>query len=713
MARAGKTKRAGTNGNGNKAPAPVAQGKGRIRPRARILRTIGAELISSEVVAVIELVRNCYDADASVAELIFLNPEDPESAALEIRDDGHGMDRDTLLGPWLEPATGHKGESGTGSTGGNRSPRGRRRLGSKGVGRFAAQRLGDELELRTRARGSKTELVAHFDWKGLEQGAYLDQVRIPWREIVPQHVKRHGTHLRITRLNNQWTADRFERLRLGLSRLVSPAVRDGFRIVIGINGSREQVRPAIEAETAMYSIEGTIESGGLAMVEYSDINGAQETWERRVLWPEGVEEKCGPFSFQINAWDLDSDALRHFLKETDSRLGLRDFRKVVREHSGISLYRDGFRILPYGEPDNDWLRLDRRRVNNPTMRLSNNQLLGTIRLSADDNPHLRDQTNREGLVTNEAYEHLQHVVLELLSYLEARRFTARRTMGIDWQRRASALPPLGDDGIDARLDALLDDLGASSNGRRGSTIEELKATLRDYRDATADAVRHYAGLASTGQLAAMVFRQMEHPVKQLRSELTLALDDLSDAAPADEDVLEDAWESINRALARVDTIEKRIRKLDPLAVGGRGRRVSRQSLEEILSEVIVAFEDELDRNGVVLDFRANGRAQVTTNREVVQQVFGVLLDNASWFARQGSDTNAIVTVRTTKSGFTVADNGPGIPDDLREMIFEPHFTTRDDAHGLGLTLARDLLKTIGGKLTVASTKAARFRVDLG
>src|SRR5207249_836327 len=87
-------------------------------------------------------------------------------------------------------------------------------------------------------------------------------------------------------------------------------------------------------------------------------------------------------------------------------------------------------ILPYGEPDNDWLRLDRRRVNNPTVRLSNNQILGWVKISAERNPLLQDQTNREGLVNNEAYVHLQHVVVELLTHLEHRRFHARRSLGV-------------------------------------------------------------------------------------------------------------------------------------------------------------------------------------------------------------------------------------------------------------------------------------------
>lgn len=687
----------------------IAEGNGRIRPRARLLRTIGAELISSEVVAVIELVRNSYDADAAIVHLVFDNPEDPESATLEIRDDGHGMTREILLGPWLEPATDHKSAEGTGALGGERSPKGRRRLGSKGVGRFAAQRIGSKLELRTRATGSMTELAAWFDWTALEQGKYLDELRIPWREQQPTHLDDQGTVLRITDLRDRWTPDRFEKLKLGLSRLISPTIEEDFSIEITINGAHEEIQSAVDLKEAMYSVTGEVEKGGHCTIRYSDLNGDEEVWERTVLWPEDSDQTCGPFSFRIAAWDLDSAPLRYFLKQTGKKMGLRDFRKVVRDHSGIALYRDGFRILPYGEPDNDWLRLDRRRVNNPTMRLSNNQILGTIHLSADENPHLRDQTNREGLVTNEAYTHLQEAVLELLGYLETRRFAARRAMDIDWQRKTSNLPSIEGEESD-RLDSLLDSIRKDGGGD-ADAVSEIRQAFEDIREASAETVRYYAGMATSGQLAGLIFRQLRHPIRQVRSDLDLAIDELDHGPPSGED-LEDLGLSLKSALQHLRTMEKRMEKLDPLAIGGRGRRVKDIHLCEALRDVLEAYEDEFDRNGVALDFEEDPELVVRTNQEIAQQVLSNLIDNALFWASQGEANTPIVSVRPSPRGFSVWDTGPGIPKKMRRVIFEPHFTTRDGAHGLGLTLVKDLLKTIGGRVRLADPGSARFSVEL-
>src|SRR5262249_13812915 len=109
---------------------------------------------------------------------------------------------------------------------------------------------------------------------------------------------------------------------------------------------------------------------------------------------------------------------------------VRDVQKDLNEATGISIYRDGFRVLPYGEPHNDWMRLDIRRVQNPTMRISNNQVVGSILISADGNPALQDQTNREGLKQGQALTDLENLALAALAELEKRRFRERRSLDV-------------------------------------------------------------------------------------------------------------------------------------------------------------------------------------------------------------------------------------------------------------------------------------------
>jgi signal transduction histidine kinase len=159
-------------------------------------------------------------------------------------------------------------------------------------------------------------------------------------------------------------------------------------------------------------------------------------------------------------------------------------------------------------------------------------------------------------------------------------------------------------------------------------------------------------------------------------------------------------------------MDQRMRTLDPLAIGGSGRRVSTHQLNELLLSVLEPFEEEFNRLGVALSFRGKIDAEVKTNREVAQQVLANLVDNAMWFASIGGATSPTVTVTVTPTGFTVSDNGPGVPKAHRDSIFEPHFTTRDGAHGLGLTLVRDLLKTVRGRVRLTKLLPATFEVEL-
>lgn len=531
MTKAGTPK---DRGAPKKQASPLAAGTGRLRPRARLLRTIGAELISSEIVAVIELVRNCYDADATRVEVRFENAHDRDMTTLQIWDDGHGMTRDIVLGPWLEPATDFKAAGTRGTRAGATSPGGRQRLGSKGVGRFAAQRLGAHLRLRTRSSGAEVELRADFDWTSLEgANGYLDEVEVPWSEhtAAPDF---KGTLLHMTSLRDEWEPERFDRLKLALSRLVGPGFEnDTFEIHLIVDGVAERVRPMAELIRPMYALWGEVSEGGTCILHYQDLNlDEPEEWHRQVSWPSrGLV--AGPLTFRINAWDLDRPTLEPYLRESGTGMGLRDFRRLIREHSGISLYRDGFRVLPYGEPDNDWLRLDRRRVNNPTVRLSNNQLLGWVSLTAKQNPELRDQTNREGLVSNDAYVHLQTIVTELLAYLENRRFGARRQLETQRTGGTPEIPGL------ARTTA---------TEQHGATSAPLLLTgetdrIRAREDAWLD------DLAAEGILKAVSLFEHKDAISRVKTALVLSRQYLAEDDP---DSLEDTRTCIEDAIGAVD-----------------------------------------------------------------------------------------------------------------------------------------------------------------
>ncbi len=265
-------------------------------PRARLLRLIGAELISDDVVAVTELVKNAHDADATVVSIQFANVTGGEGEII-VRDDGHGMDLDTLLTRWMQPASSAKGRQATRFTAG-----GRRVLGEKGVGRFATDKLAARLELVSREREQPTEVHASFDWDEFDSDdRMLSDVRNRWEVRAADWLDSHGTMLRLSSLRSMWTERMFRRLCTRLARLISPfEAGNGFRIVIESDEFPQYSGEVGGAylDVAPYRLEGDFDG-----VDAVSLKINQGRAVRHVL-PAQDRPSCGPVKVRLFAFDL-------------------------------------------------------------------------------------------------------------------------------------------------------------------------------------------------------------------------------------------------------------------------------------------------------------------------------------------------------------------------------------------------------------------------
>jgi len=254
------------------------------------------------------------------------------------------------------------------------------------------------------------------DWDQYDNGSLLlSEVRNRWEVRPSREVKPHGTLLKMSGLRAVWSERMFRRLSIRLSRLLSP-FRTNDPFVIRIESDEfphysGELR-ADFLDRAPYRVEA--EFDGRQSISLS-LNGRPASVQR---WNGQGELVCGPVCVRLYVFDLDGEAL--------ARIGPRmEARAWLREWTGVSIYRDGFRVWPYGEPHDDWLRLDQRRVNSPVEHLSNNQVIGFIDIGRDRNPDLKDQTNREGLIHNQAFEDLRRLVNIVLQAFEAERQSIR------------------------------------------------------------------------------------------------------------------------------------------------------------------------------------------------------------------------------------------------------------------------------------------------
>ena len=414
------------------------------KPRARLIKTIGEELISNDNVAITELVKNSYDAGSPIVDITFYGEVaekesvrgkgrkettekikyiKKEGAFITIYDQGCGMDFNTILHAWMEPATNYKKKKD------NQNPS-RKFSGEKGIGRFASAKISKKLELVSKQIG-KEEIVVSFDWEAFsEEENYLEDVKINWFTRPAKEIRECGTILKLNELNADWTEDDIRSLRVALSRLMNPIVpAEDFLISINLPKNFSNILSGVieRPETLNkpnYYIKGNVSKNGepCNVIFYSKLKGKEEVLNLpKSIFPK--DYTAGPFSFEFKIWDRDSENLNNLAQETNALVN--DIKKDLDELCGISIYRDNIRVLPYGNHNNDWVRLDIRRVNNPTLRLSNNQIVGYVSIGLETNPHLQDQSNREGLVESQAFEDLKEYIKCLLNEVEQRRYGER------------------------------------------------------------------------------------------------------------------------------------------------------------------------------------------------------------------------------------------------------------------------------------------------
>jgi signal transduction histidine kinase len=719
-----------------------------LRPRARLLRTLGEELISNEVVAVIELVKNSYDADASRVLVRFVAPLEIGQGRIEVIDDGNGMALETVRTVWMEPSTPSKRGPGK-----RRSDRFHRRyLGEKGIGRFASSRLANELEVISRQESAVKEVYGFFDWRQFDDDTkYLDQILILWEERTPSEIKpggsvdllwnnerelpppskrENGTILRMSGLKQKWEARHFEDLRRGLARLVSPKFANkphdkndpGFEVELVATAEFVQFSSKIEPPAILkhphYIIKGSVEKDGSFVMSYRILaEGADHPAKGRFLRVKNAkgefelrniagsdqdeiekaekedknEEKTrklrsGPLDLELRVWDRDE--LGNVVQKTHSTI--QNVRRDLDAVAGVNIYRDGFRVLPYGEPQDDWLRLDLRRVQNPTLRLSNNQIYGVVQISADTNPELRDQSNREGLDENQALNDLRDVMTHVLSQLEALRYDARP------RERAKGGKPVG--GLFSGFDfkPLSDYVAKQLPGDKKAKelVEKTEQAFGGQLKEIQTVLGRYQRLATLGQLIDHVLHEGRQPIASINNEADLGLTDIQQAHKFN-------GELVPRLQGRFTTIRKQgdvlsiaFKRMEPF--GGRRRgRPAQLYLEEIIRDAFAVFEDDIRKLEVKV-ILPRSQTLVRVDPAEMQEVVINLLHNSLYWLEQVSESKRELAVKVERKGpdhvdILFSDSGPGIPAENRELIFEPYFSTKPDGVGLGLAIVGEIV----------------------
>lgn len=732
--------------NSSTANSPKFIGKASFSVSSRVALQLGRESISSSITAIVELVKNAYDADADVVRIRFAHLGTPD-AMMVIQDDGIGMTVNTLRDNWLVLGTDNKAKRRT--TGKKRTV-----TGEKGLGRLGLDRLCRRTEVESITQTSQEGVHLVVDWQRYEDTqARLETIEhdiysIPNLKIDPITLDEcdfsQGTRLVLYGLKDEWTRDAVEDLRNELALLLSPFnAPNDFQISIesgmawkDIDGSIESPETVLNA--AHWKVVGELDDLGFVKIEMSSQRHDTEYHFKPAPWSETVKKMgdrplCGPLRIEFYFFVRGKNDL------SEQEFDRSEIASFLKFNQGIRIYRDGFRVKPYGEPDGsgDWLRLAYLRMQNPDAvvgkakpgywRVGHNQIVGAVFITHQENPGLDDQTNREGLLQGKEFEHLRVFAEKVIQWFqlhhqtfESGRKAGRAPIEKAEDKAKESIAGAGDtlqkiEMLAGKITEMLnpDDTTNSTYPvaeeikRAASEIQiGLEKARIDYEETAklfqqiAEQKDTMANLASLGILAAAFGHETldwTATVAANAHDVRANLTNKTFMVPQAEE------ERLNRVLIDMAGEADKVRKFAKFTLDNlnRKKRLKRDfCIKETFLGVFAAFDDviRIHRNTKVdITNMPSGKCWINAFQMDWESITINLITNALWALEDIPAQDRIITASITEHDdnwvLTFDDSGCGLEAGSEPFIFHPTFTTKRrrgeiDGTGMGLYIVK-------------------------
>lgn len=692
----------------------------------RVFAALGADLVTNDVVAVIELAKNSYDA---FAQNVWLRFRDNSSLGtfLEIEDDGDGMTREIIEDVWCVVATPFKKLNPVVKSGKKK----RRVAGDKGLGRLSVARLGERLHMLTQASGAPCWEV-EVNWADISEGDDLSNSFARCRKYPEKSpFKKSGTRLRIHGLKEQWVESRILDLGENLARLISPFSDLGdFNIFLSGFGEAQTEEVKIESPEFLskpkYSIRGSVDENGNVKGTYrfaSIAEGAPREKHLTFSWEQihdVIQDRtrfqyssdtahCGPFTFDVRAWDISADDTQEIAERFEFQKS--QVRKAIRAHKGISVYRDGVLVLPKSDNARDWLGLDLRRVSKVGTRLSTSQVVGYVSISTEDNPQINDTSDRERLASCIEVAEFEEILKTVVALLENERDEDR--VKPDRER------PMDDLFEELSAEELVAEvISLSEEGAEASeTVPLVRAfsiSLDSARKTIQERFVFYSRLATVGTIAQMLV----HEIRSRTTAFGSFLDFIKNRfGPFKDKDIEEEYRSSDNA---VNALERLSDTFAPLASRGFRRRKRQSVLEDQIRDCLTLHRGEIEKKHVLCRVPDSETMVAADPGELDAIILNLITNAVYWMGDVPKEDRELEFRLTPISGgervrVWVHDTGPGLDAEDVEKVFWPGVTRKPGGIGMGLTVASELVAAYGGRMLTKhpGTKGgASFAFDL-
>lgn len=753
---------------------------------AHLVQVLGEQLIASERVGILELVKNSYDARASYCNVRIekvpglnsisdsnYNFNEFDGPVIIIEDDGTGMSWNDIENGWLRPASTLKTnikrrlkeerekaeKEGTlaiyekfitalKKEHGNRIP-----LGEKGVGRFATNRLGEKLFIKTKTENHDYEYVLKINWDDFDNvgdiSIDLESVGVTLTRQKPSRKygkTKSGTQIIIYggREGFELTEDEIRQINRTIIKLNSPNPSpDSKQALFEVTFDCPQIpdlaeKPFRDYFPPIFTITGIVDEWGkfnfdflfqpprsvpmpndLRKDKIQDlrlIGGLKEYWQA----PENEKlirkPQCGAFYIHLDVWYRRPPWIQGPFAE--------EFKDELEEYGGIAVYRDGINVFPaeWGA-ETDWLELSKRHIKKGS-NISYYDMIGNIEIEQTINFNLIDKTNREGVISNRAYNDLRKLVRGIILLIEndvkGKRNDYNKLTG-ELDRDPSQLKEITKvtadifERIDEKYDVPNDPLGIlerlGKKHERKSNLVNLQRSLKNLEKSLAvikdnqDLMTEQAGF---GLSIAVVI----HEIAKTTSNFYHGINELLKAKKLDQNKLEllkDASLSLQTEIKRINPL--RAIKNEPATEFKISRSI------KFCREV---FRPPFEKEGIEFAWNTDKDFSVMARYGAVNQILTNLLDNSVYWLSRSENENRKIFIKSNAENRTliIADNGPGIHESIMPYLFQPGYSLKFPPSGIGLYVCKYYMLDIKGEIYLTNEKeriqgysGAQFTLD--
>ncbi len=687
-----------------------------IKATSHIINLLGDELIGSDSLAIFELVKNAYDADATKVTITF-NDLDSPNRNIVIEDNGCGMSSSIIQNVWLTIGTDYKKKQAKVSKKYHRTS-----LGNKGVGRLAVHRLADEILLESQAEGDLFGSSLSINWKSLIQSEeFIEDLYVEVNEgVLNTFIEGHGTRITLTGLKTKkWTKAILKELAQKIQNIKNPFCEmDSFEIVM-LSNEVEKQRWLDETKNPIWILNNSLYSFKF-WISPSQDERALFSWEYKfnpinfpsssgltikqknstidnhmLLRPEvfgNVEERSNEQHILLNS-DLNLlgpiSGIFHVFNQNGKILDLSfgagkrgAIKDYIKDNCGVKIFRDNIRVYNYGEPSDDWLDLELAKVQRAGDHFSKKVTIGAVFLELEKSANgLKEKTNREGFTDNESYRLLKSIVQEVFNVFEREAISDRDEIEA-FTKDTSVVKKIGLSETIKELDSQL-----AQRGLQQEFSPLLKKVENDYNDMRD--VMLNSGMS--GLNLSLVFHEVEREVRYLN-------------------------QSLNNGDINVSSIKDRVKSLillmenfAPIVKQNKKLKITASQLIERVRQIhdtrfkyhnIIFSSPVLTKENA--DFKIEGPGNLLLSS------LSNIIDNAIYWVKVQSELTSDETYRKAiyvgsdidsfeGPAIIIADTGTGFNMEPDDMI-QPFRTMRPEGMGLGLYYVNLVMETIGGKL---------------